>query len=481
MKYLSLNRLAFIIVFGAVLLNLIACSDSNEPSKSSEKKIISFTLNEFTPAITGIINESAKAIAVSVPLSADVTNLIPTIIISGDAIIEPASNIPQDFTNPVVYTVTAEDGSKAQYTVTVTKVDNDTDPLTLPSSMSENTTLKKRNSVIDYIIDGTFVLEGNALLTIEAGVKIVFTGVNGRLYVGENAGLKILGTADKPVIFTGPVNNPNKGSWSGITVYSNRQDNQWDYVIIENAGYGDDYALGLYHNAQLSLRNSIIRNSVKYGIYMYSDSKFNTFSNNLIENCNNAPVICWGIDQASKFDITSSFINNAMKYIEVDGYDWHENNLTINRLDVPYYIQRLTMAGAELTIQPGVHFIFGNSGYLSIHDGGKLNAKGTASQKITFSGKAEYPSGWQGIFIYSQLPSEMENCLIQHGGKDDYANLILSSARLKINDCIIKDSGNYGVIYNNECNITSSNIEFINCSNGNVYNSDDGTITETMP
>jgi hypothetical protein len=69
--------------------------------------------------VNGTINEAAKTIALIVPASTNRTALVPTITISEKAIVDPASGAAKDFTNPVVYTVTAEDGSTVTYTVTV--------------------------------------------------------------------------------------------------------------------------------------------------------------------------------------------------------------------------------------------------------------------------------------------------------------------------------------------------------------------------
>jgi hypothetical protein len=86
---------------------------------SSAKAITAFAFNALTPAVSGTINESAKTIAVTVPASTNRTALVPTITISDKASIDPASGLAKDFTNPVLYTLTAEDGTTVQYTVTV--------------------------------------------------------------------------------------------------------------------------------------------------------------------------------------------------------------------------------------------------------------------------------------------------------------------------------------------------------------------------
>lgn len=73
--------------------------------------------------------ESAKTIRVEVPQGTDVTYLTPLLELSPDsynAVFAQPWDVPQDFTNPVSFTLTSEDGSKTvTYTVTVVeKQDN---------------------------------------------------------------------------------------------------------------------------------------------------------------------------------------------------------------------------------------------------------------------------------------------------------------------------------------------------------------------
>lgn len=82
---------------------------------SSVKKITAFSFSEGS----GTIDESAHTIAVTVPYDTVLTALTPTILISAGASISPNSGIAQDFTNPVTYTVTAENSSTQAYVVTV--------------------------------------------------------------------------------------------------------------------------------------------------------------------------------------------------------------------------------------------------------------------------------------------------------------------------------------------------------------------------
>ena len=84
---------------------------------SSEKQITAFGFDE--PPAAGVINETTKTIAVDLPSGTNISMFTPVIEVSSKALVRPASGVTQNFIQPVIYTVTAEDGSKAQYTVTV--------------------------------------------------------------------------------------------------------------------------------------------------------------------------------------------------------------------------------------------------------------------------------------------------------------------------------------------------------------------------
>jgi hypothetical protein len=97
--------------------------------QSSSKAITSFAFNALSPAVTATINEAAKTITATVPAGTNRTALVPTIAVSAKANVSPASGEAKDFTGPVVYTVTAEDGSTVTYTVTVSLATGIDDPL----------------------------------------------------------------------------------------------------------------------------------------------------------------------------------------------------------------------------------------------------------------------------------------------------------------------------------------------------------------
>jgi hypothetical protein len=117
------KRFLSYVILAAVTVTSFQCSDDDstpEDPKDTGKSIASFKFDALTPAVTATINEAAKTVAATVPAGTNVTALVPTIGISDAAAVSPASGTAQNFTTPVTYTVTAEDGSKQTYIVTVT-------------------------------------------------------------------------------------------------------------------------------------------------------------------------------------------------------------------------------------------------------------------------------------------------------------------------------------------------------------------------
>ncbi|MDP9249419.1 MAG: DUF5018 domain-containing protein [bacterium] len=84
---------------------------------STGKAIKSFKLPDLGAA--GVIDEDSHQIVISVPFGTDIAALAPVIRISGGASISPASEEQQNFSNPVSYTVTAENGETETYEIAV--------------------------------------------------------------------------------------------------------------------------------------------------------------------------------------------------------------------------------------------------------------------------------------------------------------------------------------------------------------------------
>ena len=115
-----LKNYALFILLGLVF-TFSACKEDEAIPKSSAKAITKLTFPQFTPAVQATIDEATKRITAIVPPTADVTKLIPFISVSLKAKVLPDSGKVQDFTNDVTYSVTAEDGTKQDYKVMVSR------------------------------------------------------------------------------------------------------------------------------------------------------------------------------------------------------------------------------------------------------------------------------------------------------------------------------------------------------------------------
>jgi hypothetical protein len=84
---------------------------------SSAAEIITF---DITGQTSSTVNSLSGTVDIVMPSGSVVIALVPTITISANAAIAPNTGISQDFTLPVTYIVTAEDGTIKNWTVTVT-------------------------------------------------------------------------------------------------------------------------------------------------------------------------------------------------------------------------------------------------------------------------------------------------------------------------------------------------------------------------
>ena len=131
MSILKITGRLQLLTIVITMMGIVGCSKNDdgpgpapikETAKSSVKQITSFafllTKNPLAVNIVGTLDEEAKTVAIAMPPNTDITGLLPDIEIPETAQVNP--NTVQDFTDPVEYTVTAEDGSKVVYTVSVT-------------------------------------------------------------------------------------------------------------------------------------------------------------------------------------------------------------------------------------------------------------------------------------------------------------------------------------------------------------------------
>ena len=362
---------------------------------------------------------------------------------------------------------------------------NDLETQTLSGLMSENTTLKNRNKLIDYVIDGNLNIDGNAMLTIEPGVKIVFTSVNDGISVGQNAGIKMIGTLEDPIVFSGPVNNQNSGSWDAISIYSNRSDNQMSFVHLINGGSSEYYGvINLEYESKLKMDNCLIKGSLGYGMYLSNSGKLTSFTKNIIEDCSKSPVYLSEIKQGIVFDTSSEMGSNDKPYIKITSAEINEN-ITIQETTIPYYLEECDInIFKSLTVKEGVVLYFDPQRDVYI-DGtsGRLIGIGTIDKPVVFTRIPGETYFWEGINVHSNIGNSLTNCIVEYGGAEDDEGLIYVgySGGITFENVKIQHSNNYGIVLYSESKISSTNVIFDDCSRGNVYNMSDESVLDLIP
>ncbi len=124
--------------------------------------------------------------------------------------------------------------------------------------------------------------------------------------------------------------------------------------------------------------------------------------------------------------------------------------------NVPDYIAPKTViVSAALTIKPGVIIAFASDTRFDIQsEGGEIIARGTAEEKIRFTGKESSKGYWRGLVIYSASSANvLEHVEISYAGSyftlnDIKAGLTLfgnSGALLSLLNCTLHHNDGYGL------------------------------------
>ena len=369
--------------------------------------------------------------------------------------------------------------------------------VTVSGSISANTTWPDRGAGVDYIVDGRFYVEGNALLTIEPGVTIMFASTNSGITVEENAGLRMVGTADKPITLTGPTNNQNIGAWDDVVVNSNRSDNQFEYVNFINGGSYDEV---VEINGKLSMKHCVINGATNYGVFV--GGSFSAFENNTVKNTK-CPVLLTNHKQVNNLGAGNTYTNNTNNMIEVDNYWLDEDNVTVTYTNqgVPYLLKSGVHVGgtAIMVVNAGVEFVMPYHQEVDVDDNALIQVNGTASQPVVFRGEHNENGYWDGLDIDSERPtnggSYLTNCNILNAGEeiDDAALSTDGETRLTLTNVNISGSLGYGMkIYIpinwdtdqydfSNYHVTANGLTFSNCVMGNIYEENKGMTYSSWP
>jgi hypothetical protein len=316
-----------------------------------------------------------------------------------------------------------------------------------------------------YLAKDDVYVSNSATLTLSPGTTLFFAQ-DTEMQISSDAALNAVGTPDKPIVFTGETKR--RGFWTGITfTNSNSDNNRLDYVTVEYAGAG---GTGVYHPAniallssgypvRLSMNHSTLRESAGYGFYFRNEAILPEFKNNTVtRNVSGAGFV--HSESAWNLDDTTTYRGNDKDVVEVLGNGVDVDN-TWPGIDVDYLISDNTLVYAKLTIAAGARLVFKQDASLEIQSDGALNAVGTESNPIVFTGETKRRGFWQGIFFTNSNndSNRFDYVTIEYAGASDVgitypSNVSLWSSgypvRLTMNHSTLRESAGYGFYLRNE-------------------------------
>jgi hypothetical protein len=199
---------------------------------SSANDILTYAIAEQVEA--AIIDASAKTVNVTILSTSDVTNLtVSSITVSEGASITSPAVTPVDFSTPVEYVITAEDGTATTWTVTVT--------VTILSSANDILTYAIAEQVEAAVIDATVKTVNVTILSTSDVTNLTVSDVT----VSEGA--SITSPTVTPVDFSSPVDyvitaeDGTVANWTvTVTIASSTQLSEGTSILVyPNPNHGE--------------------------------------------------------------------------------------------------------------------------------------------------------------------------------------------------------------------------------------------------
>jgi hypothetical protein len=455
-NFLKLTGVLFLILF-----SVYGCTKKEDPIQdpvlSTGKQIISFKVLT-TTAITGTIDTVNKTINVSVPAGTSLTSLSTEITLGASYTISPASGVAQNFTNPVVYTVTRGTSSVA-WTVNVTA------PL---SSGKQITSFKIVTPSATGVIDTTA-----KTIAISVPVGTVLTSLT--TDIALPAGYTISPASGVARDFTNPVTYTitRVGSTSGtnwtVTVKilypvlsAGKQLIYFKFVTPAVTGTIDTVAktITLPVSAGTNVTSLVTDISIAPGYTISPASGVaKDFTNPVsytISRTGQTSVV-WTVSASSPIVNVTADITASVT--------WTANKTYIITGDIE------VSGNAVLTIEAGTVVKFNAGAQLSIgyYSTGTLIANGTANSPITLTSNALSPAAgaWKGLFFYDYTSSNtsLAFCNIQYAGSNSsYGAINMTSCDIAINNSTISNSNSYGI----KTSYSNSKGGFVSFSNNTI-------------
>lgn len=336
------------------------------------------------------------------------------------------------------------------------------EPLVISANITVKTNLVDRvlnPNLPDYIV--TKSIDVNHELTINPGVVIAFER-DVRMNVNDNGGLLIAkGTADNKIKLVGM--QKTQAYWVGIALYSGSNANVLEHVEVMHTGSRPIYSttksalfLSGGSRAQIALKNCLFSQNEGYGIYVYDGGILREFAQNAFTNHTEAGILLDAVN-VPKLDAASTFTGgNGRNVVEVTPSSIKGTGEVVwtGFTDkTPYRINGEFTVTAGWKLNPGVTLEMNRDAVIRVNTDGYMIAKGTATEKVTFTGAERTAAFWRGIICYSQdAKNTLENAEVSNAGSNSIvsgkkANIAIhgTKAAMSIKNTRISGSGGYGV------------------------------------
>ncbi|MCX7682171.1 MAG: right-handed parallel beta-helix repeat-containing protein [Anaerolineae bacterium] len=347
----------------------------------------------------------------------------------------------------------------------VTLTGNGTDAVYLPTgALNRDVTLDGVGiGGKPFILDYDLYVPVSTTLTLRPGTTFAFDLDNVWLRVTGGT-LVAEGTATQPITFTAAYTTPRPGLYRMIAIDSGAA--RFDHCAINSAGLYGSPALLVGSVNQVTVRNCRVYGnsgdgmqvSNNTGAVILENSAFFSNTNGLrlnnagsvtSANCTFQNNSSYGVLQNS--NDTLSYVDNVFSGNGVAGVGINGGTrlapMTLGPSGNSFRVLGDVTVGptATLTIQPGVRVDFAQ--YKGLVVEGTLNAAGSATQPITFTGTAETSDWWWGIIVRNAGSATLEHATVAYAGywSDNTGVLKSGSGSLILRNSTIRNNGGAGL------------------------------------
>lgn len=158
--------------------------------------------------------------------------------------------------------------------------------------------------------------------------------------------------------------------------------------------------------------------------------------------------------EAKKDDGTCNYLT-AAKTLDCQAFNTANTSYVLEDLgfDIDYIVECKMQVRCDLKIMPGVTIAFKSAAGLDVNPEGSINAVGTASSLITFTGVDAVAGSWAGIFIDSDdTKNKFDYCKVDYAGGDKFnsnndrgAIILYADTKTQISNTSISKSATYGI------------------------------------